>query len=183
MDFLAKLFSFEGRIGRGTYWFVGLIQGIGGLVLLALSAIGELAPDGEAPSLWWIGIVPLVWIGLAASVKRAHDRDHSGFWLLVGLIPVVGPLWVGIELGRLAGSPGDNRFGAPPGVVSIRGSDDRPEPTRADLDDVVARWKASGRTVATVPVAPSAIGGRPLGRAVPEPRVAPATGFGRRGLR
>jgi uncharacterized membrane protein YhaH (DUF805 family) len=44
-------------------------------------------------------------------VKRFHDRDKSGWWVLIGLIPIIGVIWLLIELGFLKGTPGPNRFG------------------------------------------------------------------------
>jgi uncharacterized membrane protein YhaH (DUF805 family) len=46
-------------------------------------------------------------------IKRFHDRDKSGWWVLIGLIPVIGAIWLLIELGFLKGTPGPNRFGPP----------------------------------------------------------------------
>lgn len=42
----------------------------------------------------------------ALNVKRYHDRDKSGWWLVVGLIPIIGPIWVKVELGFLKGTDG-----------------------------------------------------------------------------
>ena len=46
-------------------------------------------------------------------IKRFHDRNKSGWWLLIGLIPIIGAIWLLIELGFLKGTPGPNRFGPP----------------------------------------------------------------------
>ncbi len=46
-------------------------------------------------------------------IKRFHDRDKSGWWVLIGLVPLIGQLWLLIECGFLAGTPGPNRFGPP----------------------------------------------------------------------
>jgi uncharacterized membrane protein YhaH (DUF805 family) len=46
-------------------------------------------------------------------IKRFHDRDKTGWWVLIGLIPLIGPLWLLIELGFLKGTDGANRFGPP----------------------------------------------------------------------
>ena len=46
-------------------------------------------------------------------IKRFHDRDKSGWWVLIGLIPIIGAIWLLIELGFLKGTPGPNRFGSP----------------------------------------------------------------------
>lgn len=50
----------------------------------------------------------------AISVQRLHDTGDSGAWLLVLLIPVLGPIWLLLKLLR-RGVPGTNRYGADPG--------------------------------------------------------------------
>jgi len=51
---------------------------------------------------------------LALSVRRLHDRGKSPAWLALLLVPLVGPLWLGIELAFAAGTAGENRYGADP---------------------------------------------------------------------
>jgi uncharacterized membrane protein YhaH (DUF805 family) len=48
------------------------------------------------------------------AIKRCHDRDKSGWFVLISFIPVIGPLWMLVELGFLRGSDGQNRFGPDP---------------------------------------------------------------------
>jgi len=55
-------------------------------------------------------------------VKRYHDRDKSGWWILILFIPLVGFIWFLIELGCLPGTPGPNRFGPDPlGTTALPG--------------------------------------------------------------
>ena len=59
----------------------------------------------------FIALVP-VWIQLAVTAKRWHDRDKSAWWILIYLIPIIGGgTWTIVELGLLKGAKGDNRFG------------------------------------------------------------------------
>ena len=53
-------------------------------------------------------------IGGGINAKRYHDRDRSGWWLLLILIPLLGPLWLIVVLGFLKGTEGENRFGPDP---------------------------------------------------------------------
>ncbi len=48
----------------------------------------------------------------AVTVKRYHDRNKSGWWAWLVLIPVIGWLWQLVELGFFAGTPKANRYGA-----------------------------------------------------------------------
>ncbi len=52
-----------------------------------------------------------IWVGLAVSVKRWHDRNKSGWWVLIVLIPIIGGIWALIELGFLPGTEGPNAYG------------------------------------------------------------------------
>ncbi|TGR16409.1 DUF805 domain-containing protein, partial [Mesorhizobium sp. M8A.F.Ca.ET.197.01.1.1] len=46
--------------------------------------------------------------------KRWHDRNKSGWWTLIGLIPIIGGIWLLIELGILEGTRGANQYGPDP---------------------------------------------------------------------
>lgn len=59
--------------------------------------------------------VAITWAGLASSVKRWHDPDKSGWWVLIGLIPVIrGDLDTGRERLPQGDGGGQNRFGPDP---------------------------------------------------------------------
>jgi uncharacterized membrane protein YhaH (DUF805 family) len=47
-------------------------------------------------------------------VKRYHDRNKSGWWILIVFVPVIGGLWYFIECGFLRGTPGPNTYGPDP---------------------------------------------------------------------
>ena len=126
--------SFNGRIPRKTYW-LGLIVMILLVVVLeiillsifgvsmmsmdpnatpeAQAAAAEQAMSGMAIPLV-ILILLTIWPSLAIYAKRWHDRDKSGWWTLIGLVPIIGGLWMLIELGFLRGTEGPNRFGPDP---------------------------------------------------------------------
>ena len=55
-----------------------------------------------------------IYPAIALYAKRWHDRDKSGWWTLIVLVPIVGPIWILVELGILEGTRGDNRFGPDP---------------------------------------------------------------------
>ena len=105
------LFSFDGRIGRRTWWLWGAAAMIGLAiyltVLLRVAGLSKEVTDGVVNLL-------LVWPALAISVKRWHDRDKPGWWALVAFVPVIGWIWVLIENGLLRGTRSANRFGEEP---------------------------------------------------------------------
>jgi uncharacterized membrane protein YhaH (DUF805 family) len=104
-------FSLRGRITRGDYWFAGVfVLLVLGLVLTALLRIAGFSTEKAEGTVNLL----LAWPAIAVSVKRWHDRDRSGWWVLVNLLPVVGWLWGLIDNGLLRGTTGPNRFGEPP---------------------------------------------------------------------
>ena len=103
--------SLQGRVSRQTFWLYGVLAMLGlSLVLMALLQIaGVRAELSEG-----IANVLLAWPTIAISVKRWHDRGHSGWWVLVALIPVIGWLWMLVANGFLQGTQGANRYGEDP---------------------------------------------------------------------
>ena len=111
------LFSFRGRIPRRVYWGATLgatfaIYGV--LLLLALLPSDEPLIASVAAIIFLSHYFLCIWILLAVQVKRWHDRNKSGWWCLVSLIPVIGAAVVFIEAGCLRGTIGPNRFGDDP---------------------------------------------------------------------
>jgi len=114
MDLRHILLSFDGRISRQPFWLflvgIGVIESVLTLIFGVDSALGQLV-------LGLFNIV-VIWPTLAVQIKRWHDRDKSGWWILINLIPIIGWLWALIENGFLRGTEGPNRFGADPLATS-----------------------------------------------------------------
>ena len=121
-------FSVKGRIGWQHWWLgnAALLAVIGvASVLLAMVFGTRVAPEvAEVPFEYDLGptggailivfIFAYAWSSLALTVKRWHDRDKSGWWVLIVLVPVVGWAWALVDNGFLRGTRGANRFGADP---------------------------------------------------------------------
>ena len=106
------LFSFNGRIGRKTYWMFMLGFFIAIFILVfVLSLLG--VSESTLTAAMVIVYIPAIWMSLAIQVKRWHDRDKSGWWVLIAIVPIIGSIWVLVENGFLAGTEGRNRFGYP----------------------------------------------------------------------
>jgi uncharacterized membrane protein YhaH (DUF805 family) len=113
---------FAGRARRSEYWFIQLF-----LVLtnLAAAAIDLLLMGGDVDRFianGGGGIVGLIWIlitivpALAVLVRRLHDTNRSGWWALIGLVPIAGAIVLLIF--TLADSTeGENAYGASPKVL------------------------------------------------------------------
>lgn len=174
------LFGFSGRIGRLQWWlgqlamvavsiasvvFIYFGQGLAGLEAVQDGNLDRLSAGMVAT----LAVVTLLttWIGLAVSIKRFHDRDKSGFWVLIIFVPVIGPLWQLIECGFLSGTDGPNSFGNRGDVASSMGRADALD-SRAFSFAPAEQQRADGAMAVTT---------QPAGRFARQA----ATGFGRRG--
>ena len=108
---LNKYATFEGRAHRPEYWwfvlFGTLLQLVGSTIDAGL--LGFEMGGGPVAGIAGLAVM-LPW--LAVAVRRLHDIDRSGWWLLICLLPVIGQLVLLWWFTR----PGDrtmNRFGAP----------------------------------------------------------------------
>ncbi len=131
MDWKYLLTSFSGRINRQPFWLsilaLVVLQWVIMLVLsmiLGTSMMGGMDPNmppDEAAALAMKSMTPIIIISLlflypalAIYTKRWHDRDKSGWWSLIIVVPIIGALWFLIECGFLRGTEGANRFGEDP---------------------------------------------------------------------
>jgi uncharacterized membrane protein YhaH (DUF805 family) len=126
--------SFDGRIPRKTFWLAFLVMLVISwiLQLIVFSIFGgnmmamdpNMTPEAQAEAMsnamsgmmLPLGIVILLtlWPTLAVYTKRWHDRDKSGWWSLIMFVPIIGGIWMLVELGFLRGTEGANRFGPDP---------------------------------------------------------------------
>ena len=104
---MGQLFSFEGRATRAQYWMFVLINFAANIV----AGIIDLVLGSGFAFQAIVGLV-LLFPGIAVSVRRYHDRDKSGWWVLIAFVPLIGWIWMIVELGFLSGTPGPNRFGS-----------------------------------------------------------------------
>lgn len=120
------LFSFQGRINRAKYWAFFGLSILVNLLFVAISSIlaAAFANAGDPDSAQTASVVvaliqimlfvPYLVAWLAISVKRWHDRNKSGWWVLMTLVPVIGPIWTLVECGCMKGTEGENRHGPDP---------------------------------------------------------------------
>ncbi|MEU7842447.1 DUF805 domain-containing protein [Micromonospora sp. NPDC049114] len=107
--------GFTGRARRSEYWWFALFSILVGIVAAILdSALGLTFVDGSTSGV--IGLIAslvLLLPTLAVAVRRLHDTDRTGWWVLIGLVPLVGAI-VLIVFFVQDGTPGANRFGPSP---------------------------------------------------------------------
>ena len=115
MSLTQILFSFTGRIGRGTFWAIWLSMLAASFIIgLLIGAISSSSGEEAGLVLYFLYLIPAIWIGLAMQVKRWHDRDKSGWMVLINFIPIIGIIWALVELGFLQGTIGPNQYGNDP---------------------------------------------------------------------
>ena len=112
MGLTSLYFSSTGRISRKTYW-------VATLPLFVLSVLTELlegsvVTSGDDVVLSLIILLAVAIPSVMLSIKRLHDLGRSGWFVLIGFIPVFGPLWLLVALGLFSGTPGSNLYGPDP---------------------------------------------------------------------
>lgn len=116
-----KLFSFEGRVGRGTYWMAAIGMTVVYLILgsmLGLFSDSQTASTGGSILLIVLTLAISV-VSLSFSVRRWHDLGKSGWWVFISLIPILGALYAFVMQGFVAGEPGPNQYGPAPGEAPV----------------------------------------------------------------
>mgnify|MGYP003612513155 FL=1 len=110
-----KYLLFNGRASRKEFWAVMLFSVLISFALQLLYTLGFAISDNLGLLLalpFVIFSLGMVIPQLAVSVRRLHDTDKSGWWLVLSFIPIFGTIAL-IVLFSLASSESDNRFGEP----------------------------------------------------------------------
>ena len=106
-------FDFNGRSRRMEYWMFVLINSIISVFCILLdSMLGTVWSIGYGPIYIWYGLAVFV-PGLAVAIRRLHDIGKSGWYYLLVIIPIIGPIWL-IILFVTEGEQGDNKYGPNP---------------------------------------------------------------------
>jgi uncharacterized membrane protein YhaH (DUF805 family) len=118
------LFGFQGRTNRAKFWLVALAIFVVEAILFAVLGSNVAMADDPQEALARMGPVTSIvlllfgilvtWISIAVGIKRFHDRNKSGVWILIIFVPVIGGLWYLIECGFLRGTAGPNDYGPDP---------------------------------------------------------------------
>ena len=113
---LHRYADFSGRSRRKEYWMFALLV-IAGYVALALigSVLSGGADGGGTLGTILIGIFALAILvpSIAVQVRRFHDQDKSGWFVLLNFIPILGALIVFVFM-LLEGTRGPNQYGPDP---------------------------------------------------------------------
>lgn len=147
---LKRYADFEGRSRRTEFWMFALlttlIYAIGLTVMVVTVGFGNMPAGGSPPAEFWVFFTALMVFALgtvipnlAVQVRRFHDQDKSGWFVLLGFIPYVGGIILLVFM-CIEGTRGPNRFG--------------PDPKDPDGRYDVAPWQGEYREEAPLPQRP-----------------------------
>ena len=105
---LKQYVGFSGRAQRMEFWMYNLINF---LILIGIAIIEAIIGTGGI--IYFIYALGVFLPGLAVAVRRLHDTNHSGWWLLISLVPVIGIIIL-IVFWVQDSHPGANDFGPNP---------------------------------------------------------------------
>ncbi len=106
VNVLKNYVTFKGRANRPEYWYFVLVNFI---VAILIGIVGVMV---HLPVLSDIYSLAVLLPSLAVGARRLHDTDRSGWWLLIGLVPLIGFI-VLIVFFVQKGTEKENRFGKP----------------------------------------------------------------------
>lgn len=119
VDVIKKYAVFEGRAHRQEYWMFFLFNLVIAVVLGIIdTALNLRAGSVGVGALGTIYSLALLIPGIAVAVRRLHDTSRSGWWLLLALIPIVGPIILLVFLAT-EGTPGENAYGPNPKEAAV----------------------------------------------------------------
>ncbi|HXP53727.1 MAG TPA: DUF805 domain-containing protein [Streptosporangiaceae bacterium] len=98
-----NIFNFSGRASRPAFWWFAL----GAIIIDIVAAIVGRA--AHAVVIQYVVDIVVALVSLSLAVRRLHDTNRSGFWWLIGLIPIIGGI-VLLVFYCLPGTPGPNKY-------------------------------------------------------------------------
>ena len=110
---LKKYAVFRGRARRKEYWMFFLFNLIIAFVLGIIERIAGIAPRIDQSVLAGIYGLAVLVPELAVSVRRLHDTNRSGWWLFIGLSPLIGSVVLLVFMAQDS-QPGENQYGPNP---------------------------------------------------------------------
>jgi len=118
IEVLKKYAVFNGRARRKEYWYFYLFYMLIYIALIIIDVVaGVFSAEAEIGLLSGIYIIALLIPGIAVGVRRLHDTNRSGWWLLIGLIPIIGAILLIVFLASDS-KPEENQYGPNPKVAT-----------------------------------------------------------------
>jgi uncharacterized membrane protein YhaH (DUF805 family) len=114
-DAFSKYVTFSGRSSRPAYWWFYLFN-----ILALVAALLVDYALGTSGILYALAAIVLLLPNLAVAVRRLHDSGHSGWWLLIAIVPLIGAIVLLVF--TLQGSEPPNQWGAVPDERAVSAS-------------------------------------------------------------
>jgi uncharacterized membrane protein YhaH (DUF805 family) len=119
IEVLKKYAVFGGRARRKEYWYFVLFNIIVSIFLAVIDVVtGSFSEEAGIGLLGGIYALAVLVPGIAVSIRRLHDTDRTGWWLLIGLIPLIGAIVLLVFMVQ-DGHPGENQYGPDPKVATF----------------------------------------------------------------
>ncbi len=114
IEVLKKYAVFGGRARRKEYWYFFLFSTLISIVLSVIdNVIGSSNAEAGIGFLSGIYTLGVLIPSIAVGVRRLHDTNRSGWWLLIALIPLIGAI-VLIVFFVFDSNPEENQYGINP---------------------------------------------------------------------
>ncbi len=115
---LKQYVDFSGRARRKEYWMFILFNIIFSSIAMLIDYVLGLNVMGSGPIAMIYSLAILI-PSIAVVVRRLHDINKSGAWILIVFIPIVGAIWLLVLLIK-AGDMGDNQYGPDPKIEVVQ---------------------------------------------------------------
>lgn len=109
---LQKYADFSGRARRSELWFFVLFNVLVNIVASIIDSVLGTRNSYGSGLIATLASLALLLPNLAVGARRLHDTGRSAWWLLIGLVPVVG--WIVLIIFYVQDSQGDNQYGPSP---------------------------------------------------------------------
>ena len=117
LEVVKKYAVFSGRAQRMEYWMFALFNVIIAFALGIFEGIFGAIIGSDLNILSFLYAAAILLPSLAVTVRRLHDTGRSGWWLFIGLIPVIG--WIALLVFYVQDSqPGQNQYGSNPKEIT-----------------------------------------------------------------
>jgi uncharacterized membrane protein YhaH (DUF805 family) len=113
IDAWKNYINFQGRARRKAYWMFVLFNIIAVIVLGLIEGTLGLSGQNGYGILTGLYSLAIILPGLAVAARRLHDTGRSAWWLLIGLVPLVGPIVLLVFFVQDS-QPGSNQYGPNP---------------------------------------------------------------------
>ncbi len=121
LDVIKNYVKFDGRARRKEYWMFVLFNVIFSFVASIIDSVAGLnyTSSGNSYGYASVGIISSLYSlavllpSIGVGIRRLHDIGKSGWWLLICLVPLAGPIWLLVLLAT-NGVVGENQYGSDP---------------------------------------------------------------------